>query len=73
MLQEQIRPMLVEQFGLEENTADLLLNFVLAGILFVYRSWFLEGRRRSPQEITAVVSTLCVHGASGMLATGADR
>ena len=70
MLEERSRASLVESFGIDAATADLLLGYVLSGILHVFRTWYLGGRVQSPEEISRLVSTLSQRGIQGVLGLG---
>ena len=43
------------------------VDFVVTGMLEVYRSWFSSGRKMSVEDISKALSTICATGFAGMI------
>ena len=44
---------------------DIVLNYVMSGMVSVYQNWFESDRRQSIEEISDFVSRVCLTGLSG--------
>ena len=44
---------------------DIVLNYVMSGMVSVYQNWFESDRRQSIEEISDLVSRVCLTGLSG--------
>ena len=67
MLKAKIKENLLAQFDMDDMTADIVLEYIIAGMIAVYQQWFNSDRRQSIEEISVTVSTLLFHGLSGIV------
>lgn len=54
------------QTDLDEETLDIVINYTISGMFGVYQSWFNSDRHQSVEEISRLISRLCVHGLNGL-------
>jgi len=66
-LKIKIKSSFWEQSGIDEKDFDLALDFVCAGILSVYQSWFNSDRTQSIEMISKTVSIITFSGMNGLL------
>ena len=67
MMKEKTKKTIVEQLEIEGQLAEVILEYVLTGMISVYQQWFLSGRRASIKTISDIISLMSFHGLSGVL------
>lgn len=67
VLKEKTKQAMIRQLTIEEKLADVILEYVSAGMIAVYRQWFLSGNRDSVKTISTIISLLTIYGIKGVL------
>ena len=67
LLKEMTRTAMIDQLSVDAQTADIVLDYSLSGMLAVYQSWFNSGREQSIEEVSKVISILCFSGFNHLL------
>ncbi len=67
VLKEKTKAAMISQTGIEESTAEIILNYMLNGMIAVYQSWFNSDRTQSIEEISELISTLSISGINGAI------
>ena len=68
LLKEKVKGSLMQTQLVDSHTADIVLDYSLAGMIAVYQSWFLSDRRSSIEDISRTISLLSFHGFNGLYA-----
>lgn len=55
------------QIEMENKKLDIMADYAISGMIAVYQSWFNSDRSQSIEEISQIVSTMCVMGIAGMV------
>lgn len=66
-LKEKICASFSAQVNIEQETLDIVAEYMISGMLAVYRNWFNSDRQRSIEEVAGVVGVLIVSGMNGLL------
>ena len=53
--------------GIEEWKLGTVLDFAISGMISVYQQWFNSDRRRSIEEISELIGTMCYRGFDGVV------
>ena len=67
LLKEKTRKALITQLPDIENKADIILDFIFAGMLSVYQSWFMSEQKESIESVSETIGILCSNGVNGIL------
>ena len=67
MLKQKTKALLIEQVNFDEQKVDIMLNYAFYGMLAVYQHWLSTDRRQSIEEISSIVSTMCLNGFNGLV------
>lgn len=67
LLRERTEDALRTQFPAAGDLIEPTANFLVSGMLAVYKDWFRSDRSRSLESIANIVGTLCLHGLNGLL------
>lgn len=67
LLKGKTKEALLRQFPQTEESADVLVDFMVTGMLAVYEAWFRSGRSQSLEKISNTLSVLCFSGLQGIL------
>lgn len=67
MMKEKTKQALIEQIGIEEQLADVILEYAITGMISVYQQWFLSERRDSIEKISDIISLISIQGITGVL------
>ena len=70
LLKEKTCEVMVQQVDIEKHRADIMINFVLSGMLSVYQHWFNSDRSVPLEEVSQIVGTMSFSGINGMLLEG---
>lgn len=73
LLKQKTRQAMLSQLPVKEEEIDVLLDYTFSGMLTVYQQWFNSDRSQSIEEISEILSKLCVNGLNGILAPAVDR
>ena len=73
LLKQKTREAMLSQLPVKEEEIDIVLDFTFSGMLTVYQQWFNSDRSQSIEEISEILSELCVNGLNGILASSADK
>ena len=57
----------VAQLEVEAYKADIVIDFVLSGMLSVYQHWFSSDRSVPAEEVSQIISTMSFGGINGVL------
>lgn len=69
-LKENISASFTAQVRMAPGTLDIVAEYMISGMLAVYRDWFNSDRARSIEEVAGVVGVLIASGMNGVLAEG---
>ncbi len=58
---------MVAQLDLDAYKADIMLDFVLSGMLSVYQHWFNSEQPISAEEVSQIISTMSFSGINGII------
>lgn len=67
ILKEKTCEVMVAQLDVEPYKADIMIDFVLSGMLSVYQHWFSSGQKVSSVELAQIISTMSFGGINGVL------
>ncbi len=65
LLKDKTREVMASQLDIEGYKADIMIDFVLSGMLSVYQHWFNSDRSVPLEEVTQIVSSLGFNGING--------
>jgi AcrR family transcriptional regulator len=67
MMKEKTKQAVIEQIEIEEQLADVVLEYAITGMISVYQLWFLSERRDSIETISDIISLMSIQGITGVL------
>ncbi len=67
LLKEKTCEVMVAQLEVEAYKADIVIDFVLSGMLSVYQHWFSSDRSVPAEEVSQIISTMSFGGINGVL------
>ena len=67
LLKEKTCEVMVAQLEVEAYKADIVIDFVLSGMLSVYQHWFSSARSVPAEEVSQIISTMSFGGINGVL------
>lgn len=70
LLKEKTCEKMVAQMDIEPKKADVMIDYVLSGMLSVYQHWFGSDRSVPLDEISRIISTMSFGGINGVLNEG---
>ncbi len=62
LLKNKTKDAVISQTNIDEAVADHTLTFIFSGMFAVYQSWFNSDRSQSIEEISELISDLCLNG-----------
>ena len=65
LLKDKTRGVMAAQLDIPEQKADIMIEFVLSGMLSVYQHWFNSDRSVPIEEVTQIVSSMSFNGING--------
>lgn len=68
-LKNKAREAFADQVTVDEASLSLIIDYVAAGMMAVYQSWFISGCRLPIERISEQVSIITLSGISGMVAS----
>ena len=72
MLKSKTMETLLLHVPMDANIADIMLKYVISGMVAVYQQWFNSGRRESIELLSETLSALAFSGISGVMASGKE-
>ncbi len=67
LLKNKTREKMVSQLDIEEYRADIMIDYILSGMLSVYQHWFNSDKSVPIEEVTQIISTMSFGGVNGVL------
>lgn len=67
VLKLNIKKSFAEQIEMDENTLNLTMDYVIAGMMTVYQNWFNSNRTESIENISKKISVITASGINGLL------
>ena len=67
LLKDKTCEVMVAQLDLDAYKADIMLDFVLSGMLSVYQHWFNSEQPISAEEVSQIISTMSFSGINGII------
>lgn len=67
-LQEKAQAMFASRIDMPAEQLSVMMDFAVSGMVAVYQSWFNSDRRQSIEEISDIISRMCLTGISGTAA-----
>ena len=67
LLKDKTCEVMVAQLDLDAYKADIMLDFVLSGMLSVYQHWFNSDQPISAEEVSQIISTMSFSGINGII------
>ncbi len=67
LLKEKTCEVMVAQLDVEPYKADIMIDFVLSGMLSVYQHWFVSDRSVPSDELSQIISTMSFGGINGVI------
>ncbi len=68
ILKAKIRNTVNSQIELDENQVAVSIDFLIAGMVYVYREWYNSGYQMPMEEVSRMISVLALSGFNGVLA-----
>ena len=68
-LQQKAQDLFASRVELPPDQMEVMMNYSISGIVAVYQSWFNSERRQSIEEVSDIVSRMCL---AGLRAAAAD-
>lgn len=66
-LKDRMKASFLSQTDIEEPRLDIVVNYMISGMLSVYQSWFNSDRAESIEELSKTVSIMTFSGINGFL------
>lgn len=67
MVKEHAKKAILEQIEIDEDFADVILEYSITGMIAVYQQWFISGRRDSIGRLSDIINVLSFQGVTGAL------
>ena len=67
LLKDKTREKMVSQLDIEEYKADIMIDYVLSGMLSVYQHWFASDRTVPLETVSQIISQMSVGGINSVL------
>ena len=67
LLKDKTCEKMTSQLDIANDKADIMIDFVLSGMLSVYQHWFSSDRHVPPEEVSQFISTMSFSGINGVL------
>ena len=67
LLKDKTREVMVSQIDMDEYKADIMIDFILSGMLSVYQHWYSSDKSVPLDEVTQIISTMSFNGVNGVL------
>ncbi len=67
MVKEHAKKAILEQIEIDEDFADVILEYSITGMIAVYHQWFISGRRDSIGRLSDIINVLSFQGFTGAL------
>ncbi len=67
MVKEHTKKAVLEQIEIDEDFADVILEYSITGMIAVYQQWFISGRRDSIGRLSDIINVLSFQGFTGAL------
>ena len=68
-MKNKFKEIITPKTALDEQTLDIVLDYVTSGMMTVYQHWFNSDRSQPVESISRAVSTLTFRGINGLLET----
>ena len=72
LLKDKTREVMVAQVDIEEYKDDIMIDFILSGMLSVYQHWFASDKAVPPDEVAQIISTMSFSGFNGVISADAE-
>lgn len=72
LLKDKTREVMVAQVDIEEYKADIMIDFILSGMLSVYQHWFASDKTVPSDEVAQIISTMSFSGFNGVISADAE-
>ena len=72
MLKSKTMETLLLHVPMDAQKADIMLDYVISGMVAVYQRWFNAGRRESIELLSKTLSVLAFSGINGVMASGKE-
>ncbi len=69
LLSAKVRAILIQYLDIDEQRLDLMLSFMISGMVSVYKQWFNSDRSEPVEEISRQMNILAFKGLNGFLGT----
>lgn len=69
LLSSKVKAILQKTLEIEEERLDLMLSFLITGMVSVYKKWFTSDRSEPVEEISRQMNILAFKGLNGFLGT----
>ena len=67
MLKDKTKVALLQQINLNEQKADVVIQFAITGMVAVYQQWYHSNHNQSIEELSEVIGIMFFQGFSGIL------
>ena len=67
LLKDKTRETMISQLEIDEYKADIMIDFVLSGMLSVYQHWFVSDRSVPLEEVSDIISRMSFEGINGIV------
>ena len=61
-LKQRIMTLYADEFSMDRELVEYVLDYIVAGLVSVYQRWFMSGRKMDIESLSRNVSTLAVYG-----------
>ena len=67
MLKQKVKAILQKYMDIDEHKLELMLEFMISGVVAVYRKWFNSDRREPIEQLSADINLMIFEGLNGYL------
>lgn len=67
LLTGKVKSLILQYVEAEETRVDIMLEFMISGMVAVYKRWFNSDRSEPVEEISSQIKTLALQGLNGFL------
>lgn len=67
LLTGKVKSLILQYVEIEETRVDIMLEFMISGMVAVYKRWFNSDRSEPVEEISSQIKTLALQGLNGFL------
>lgn len=67
LLKVKAKESFASQISIESDKLEIMMEYVISGMISVYQNWYNSGKKQSLEEISDIVSRMCFTGFAGVI------